>query len=243
MAEGPILAVRDLVKQYRGVEALGGVSFSLARGCFLGVVGLSGSGKSTLARCIAGFEAPTSGTIERNAPVQLIFQQPAASLNPRFTAQEIVVEPLRIAGCRDRKLLAERAIAALQMVGLPESVLAARAHKLSGGERQRLATARALITDPGLLVLDESFAGLDLSVQAQVEALLLDLRARRSLSAILISHDLGAVARLSDEIAVMEAGSFVEYRRAADLLAAPEHPRTRELLAAAAELSLEGTAG
>ena len=243
MAEGPILAVRDLVKQYRGVEALGGVSFSLARGCFLGVVGLSGSGKSTLARCIAGFETPTSGTIERNAPVQLIFQQPGASLNPRFTAQEIVVEPLRISGCLDRKLLAARAVAALQMVGLPESVLAARAHKLSGGERQRLATARALITDPGLLILDESFAGLDLSVQAQVEALLLDLRTRRGLSAILISHDLGAVARLSDEIAVMDGGSFVEHRRAADLLAAPEHPRTRELLAAAAALSLEGMAG
>ncbi len=99
------------------------------------------------------------------------------------------------------------------------------------------------MTDPGLLILDESFAGLDLSVQAQVETLLLDLRTGRGLSAILISHDLGAVARLSDEITVMEGGSFVEHRRAAELLATPEHPRTRELLAAATALSLEGTAG
>ena len=243
MDDAPVLIVRDLSKQFGGRSgkvALRNVGFELARGRFLAVVGPSGSGKSTLARCLAGFDTPSSGSIRVDGPVQLIFQQPAASLNPRFTAAEIVTEPLRIQGCRDRRLLADRAAAALRLVGLPLDALPARAHRLSGGERQRLAIARALVTEPHLLILDESFAGLDLSVQAQVAALLLDLQKQRALSAILISHDLGFVGRLADEIAVMDDGAIVEHRPAADLLAGPEHPRTRELLAAAAALSLDG---
>ncbi len=246
MSESPVLAVRDLVKQFdrRGGKppkiALRGLSFELARGRFLAVVGPSGSGKSTLARLVAGLETATSGTVRVDGPVQLIFQQPAASLNPRFTAAEIVTEPLRIQGCRDRRRLEESASAAVRMVGLPPEALLSRAHRLSGGERQRLAIARALVTEPALLVLDESFAGLDLSVQAQVSTLLLYLQARRGLSAILISHDLGIAGRLAQEIAVLDDGRIVEHRAAAPLLAHPEHPRTRELVAAARALSLGG---
>jgi ABC-type glutathione transport system ATPase component len=243
MDEAPVLLVRNLSKQFGGrlgKTALRDVTFELAKGRFLAVVGPSGSGKSTLARCLAGFETPSSGSIRLDGPVQLILQQPAASLNPRFTALEAVTEPLRIHGCRDRRLLEDRAAAALRLVGLPAAALANRAHRLSGGERQRLAIARALVTEPHLLILDESFAGLDLSVQARVAALLTGLRKERGLSAILISHDLGFVARLADEIAVMDGGAIVEHRPAAGLLAGPEHPRTRELLAAAVALSLDG---
>jgi peptide/nickel transport system ATP-binding protein len=246
MADGPVLAVRELVKVFdsRGGKppkiALRNVSFELARGRFLAVVGPSGSGKSTLARCVAGFETVTSGTVRVAGPVQLIFQQPAASLNPRFTAAEIVTEPLWIQGCRDRKLLSERARAAVRLVGLPETALGSSAHRFSGGERQRLAIARALVTEPALLVLDESFAGLDLSVQAQVSTLLLGLQAQRGLSLILISHDLGIAARLAQEIAVMDDGRIVEHRSAGALLAHPEHPKARELVAAARTFSLGG---
>jgi ABC-type dipeptide/oligopeptide/nickel transport system ATPase subunit len=243
MGEAPVLLVRSLCRQFggrHGKVALRDVSFELARGRFLAVVGPSGSGKSTLARCIAGFEAPSSGSIRLNGTVQLILQQPAASLNPRFTAFDVVTEPLRIQGCRDRRLLADRAAASLRLVGLLTAALPSRAYRLSGGERQRLAIARALVTEPSLLILDESFAGLDLSVQAQVAALLLDLQKERGLSAILISHDLGFAGRLAGEIAVMDGGAIVEHRPAAELLAGPGHPRTRELLAAAAALSLDG---
>jgi ABC-type glutathione transport system ATPase component len=218
-------------------------------------VGASGSGKSTLARCLALVEAPDSGRIlleERDlwasgrreraglrSRIQLIAQQPAASLNPRFTAAEIVAEPLLI---QRRGTTAERRRMAarwMETVGLAPDALDTRALEFSGGERQRLAIARALIPEPSLLILDESFAGLDLSVQGQIARLLRDLRRDLGLTCILITHDLALAASLADEIAVMDAGRIVESGLVAEVVSHPRHPRTRELLDAALALSLE----
>jgi ABC-type glutathione transport system ATPase component len=256
MAADPFLSVRGLGKSFAGRRAIQNVTFSLERGHTLGLVGPSGSGKSTLARCLAFFEAPTSGEIRldgRNlggldrreraamrAEIQLIFQEPAASLNPRFTAAQIVTEPLLIRGVGTGKTRRQRASELMETVGLSRQALPTPALEFSGGERQRLAIARALAIEPKLLILDESFAGLDLSVQAQVANLLMDLQERRGLTYILISHDLALVWRLAGEIAVMDHGSIVEHAGVADLLAKPQHPRTRELLDAARALSLDG---
>jgi ABC-type glutathione transport system ATPase component len=256
MAVDPFLRVRGLGKSFAGRPAIQDVTFSLERGRTLGLVGPSGSGKSTLARCLALFETPTSGEIRldgRNlcglnrrertamrADIQLIFQEPASSLNPRFTAAQIVTEPLLIRGIGTRKTQRQRASELMETVGLPGQAVETPALEFSGGERQRLAIARALALEPKLLILDESFAGLDLSVQAQVTSLLLDLQARRGLTYILIAHDLALVWRLAGEIAVMDQGSIVEHAGVADLLARPQHPRTRELLDAARALSLDG---
>src|SRR6266542_2090617 len=164
MSAERLLTVRKLGKTCGRVVALEGVAFKLGRGRTLGVVGASGSGKSTLARCIAGFETPTTGEIEfdgERREVQLIFQQPAASLNPRFTAAEIVEEPLVIQRRGSRAERAERAAAALELVGIGRAALGKRSDRFSGGERQRLAIARSLVLEPKLLILDESFNGLD----------------------------------------------------------------------------------
>jgi len=248
MASDSFLSVRGLSKSFAGRPAIRNVTFTLERGHTLGLVGPSGSGKSTLARCLAFFETPTSGEIwldglqrvAMRADIQLIFQEPASSLNPRFTAAQIVTEPLLIRGIGTARTRRQRASELMETVGLPGQALDKPALEFSGGERQRLAIARSLALEPKLLILDESFAGLDLSVQAQVSALLLDLQERRGLTYILIAHDLALVWRLAGEIAVMDQGSIVEHAAVADLLARPQHPRTKELLDAARALSLEG---
>jgi len=240
--------VESLSKAFGGRPALRAVSLRLARGRTLGLVGPSGSGKSTLARCLAGFETPDDGTISLDGvplarahglpPVQLIFQEAAASLNPRFTAAEIIAEPLAIAR---RGTAASRRKAAgdwLVTVGLPREAMRKPALAFSGGERQRLAIARALAAEPKLLILDESLSGLDIVLQAQLAALLGRLRAQFGLTVILITHDLALAAWVSEDIAVMDRGEIVEHAPAAELLSAPRHPRTREMLAAS--LSLEG---
>ena len=257
MPAEPLLLVRNLSKGYARRRWWGGsgpfkvalrdVSFALARGCTLGLVGPSGSGKSTLARCLGRFEEPSSGEIlfdgrllahaDRHR-IQLIFQQPAASLNPRFTAAEIVEEPLLIQGRRQPNRLP----LAMELVGLPRTALSRRAHQFSGGERQRLAIARALVLEPALLILDESFAGLDPELQDQIAALLRELQQRLRLSYLLISHDLSLVADLADEIAVMEGGAIVERGATRELLANANHPLTRKLIEAARALSLDGSA-
>uniref|UniRef100_Q021F7 ABC transporter related n=1 Tax=Solibacter usitatus (strain Ellin6076) TaxID=234267 RepID=Q021F7_SOLUE len=229
-----LLRVRDLSKRYGSVVALAGVSFSVDRGQTLGIVGASGSGKSTLARCIAGFDAPSAGEIAFEGDrlqVQLIFQEPASSLNPRFTAAEIVEEPLVIQG-RDTGRAAE----ALAMVGIGRDALGKRADQFSGGETQRLAMARALVVEPKLLILDESLNGLDRALRAQVCELLREIQQRLGLSYIVISHDLDLVAGLADRIAVMEAGRIVEMAATQELMTAPRHPHTQELIAATAAL-------
>ena len=255
MPADPLLGVRDLSKTYfrqrwLGVPhpvtvALAGVSFSLERGRTLAVIGASGSGKSTLARCLTQFEMPTGGEIlfegrplsaGRRLEIQLIFQQPAASLNPRFTAAEIVEEPLVIQRAGTAGMRRERAAAALEMTGIARGALCKRAHEFSGGERQRLAIARAIVAEPKLLILDESFNGLDASLAAQIAALLEGLQERLGIAYILISHDLRLAAGMADDIAVMERGAIVEYGPAATLMSDPRQPRTRELVAAGAAL-------
>jgi ABC-type glutathione transport system ATPase component len=256
MAADAFLSVRGLGKSFAGRAAIQDVTFSLERGRTLGLVGPSGSGKSTLARCLALFEVPTSGEIRLDgrdlcslnrreraamrAEIQLIFQEPASSLNPRFTAAQIVTEPLLIRGAGTRKTRRQRAAELMETVGLSREALETPALEFSGGERQRLAIARALAVEPKLLILDESFAGLDLSVQAQVANLLRDIQARRGLTYVVISHDLGLVWRMAGEIAVMEHGRIVEHAGVAEMLARPQHPLTRELLAASLALSLDG---
>ena len=256
MAVDPFLSVRGLGKSFAGRPAIQNVTFSLEQGHTLGLVGPSGAGKTTLSLCLSFVETPTCGEIwlegrnlcglnrrERAAirgDIQLIFQEPASSLNPRFTAAQIVTEPLlirRLGTGKTRILLASEL---METVGLPRQALQTPALEFSGGERQRLAIARALAVEPKLLILDESFAGLDLSVQAQVTNLLLDLQQRRGLTYILISHDLALVWRLAGEIAVMDQGSIVEHAAVADLLARQRHPLTKAMLDAARALSLPG---
>ena len=254
-AECPLLRVQDLEKTYfrrrwpaaakPAATALSGVSFILERGRTLAVIGASGSGKSTLARCLTQFETPTGGTVlfegkplspDRRLEIQLIFQQPASSLNPRFTAAETVEEPLVIQ-CRGTALeRRQRAARALELTGIASSAMEKRAHEFSGGERQRLAIARAVVAEPKLLILDESFNGLDPSLEIQIAGLLTELQERLGIAYILISHDLTLAAGLSHEIAVLEHGVMIEYAPTATLMARPRHARTRELIAAAAVL-------
>jgi ABC-type glutathione transport system ATPase component len=229
------------------ITALDDVSFTLTRGSTLAVIGESGSGKSTLARCLARLEQPDSGEIwfEGNnlltmnsremfsvrRRMQLIFQESALALNPRFSASEIVEEPLRIQFATKRKERRERALALMELVALRRSLAARSIRDLSGGQRQRLAIARALALEPSLLILDEALSGLDVSTQAQIANLLLELQASLSLAYLLISHDLGLAGNLADEIAVMHQGRIVEQRATADLFSSPQHPQTRMLLA------------
>jgi peptide/nickel transport system ATP-binding protein len=184
---------------------------------------------------------PNRGREGADGPaVQLIFQEAAASLNPRFTAAEIVTEPLLLRRLGAPVSHRKRAGEWLETVGLSRTALDKRALAFSGGERQRLAIARALAAEPKLLILDESLSGLDVVLQAQIVRLLGDLRRRLSLTCILITHDLALARRMADEIAVMEAGEIVEHAPVAELLAAPRHPRTRAMLAASLALALEG---
>jgi ABC-type glutathione transport system ATPase component len=259
MPADPLLCVRNLSKTYfrrrwlfpalPATTALAGVSFTLDRARTLAVIGASGSGKSTLAHCLTQFETPTSGEIlfeggplspGRRMDIQLIFQQPAASLNPRFTAAEIVEEPLVIQRRGTGAERRQRAASALELTGIARSALGKRAHEFSGGERQRLAIARALVVQPKLLILDESFNGLDVALATQIAALLSGLQQRLGIAYILISHDLMLAAELAHEIAIMERGAIVEHGVTAALMSRPQHVQTRQLIAAA--LALEGGA-
>jgi peptide/nickel transport system ATP-binding protein len=235
----------------RTVQALSDVSLELRAGSTTGLVGESGSGKSTLARCLAAMEKPDSGEVwiegrslfalssrelrERRRAVQLLFQNSAAALNPWLTLEQIVAEPFTIRGLplRERR---EQAVALIQEVGLPVSHRQYRPTELSGGQRQRLAIARALAARPRVLILDEALSGLDLPVQSQMIELLRKLQASLALAYLFITHDLRMAAHISDEIAVMHAGSIVEFGPAFDLFSNPVRPQTRNLLNAIARL-------
>ena len=232
------------------IEALVDISFALPRGKTLALAGASGSGKSTLAMCITGREIPTGGDIlldERSVrrlshgallnfrrAVQLIPQDPGASLNPRFPAWRIVSEPLDIAQHSSPRQGRARAIELMSLVGLPARSADDLPSRFSGGQRARLALARALALRPRLLILDESLASLDLSIQAQMINLLVDLQEQFGLTYILISHDLGLAGHFADEVAVLDSGRLVELGRPADLFRHPQHACTRALLAAVA---------
>ena len=262
----PLLSVRGLAFAYptrRGhppVAAVDGVDLSIAAGEVVALVGESGCGKSTLARLIVGLARPHSGEVLLEGAavvdagrvdrarlcraVQIVFQDPYLSLNPRLSVGRSIAEPLDVqgdlAGSRaDRGRERRRRVAELlDGVGLPASDAARRPAELSGGARQRVAIARALALRPRLLVLDEPVSSLDVSIAAQVMALLAALRARDGLAYLLISHDLATVGGAADRIAVMDAGRIVEDAPAARVLSAPRSARGRALLASAQALSL-----
>jgi ABC-type glutathione transport system ATPase component len=242
------------------VQSLDGVDLELQEGATVAVLGRSGSGKSTLARCIAGFETPDSGEIvlggqqrltvpdsragfarEWAEPrgVQMIFQDVATSLNPRFTARQIVGEPLEIARWKTDLERTARALELMQEVGLDPDSASRLAGEFSGGQRQRLALARALAAEPKLLILDEAFSGLDMPLQAQMVRLLMELQARHGLTYLYISHDLNFVQLFAQEVVVMESGKIVE-RLAPSRLGQGTHPATRALVAASERLRAPG---
>jgi peptide/nickel transport system ATP-binding protein len=255
-AATPLLAVRAVAKRYRlpretllgaapVVEALRGVSLELHAGQSLGVVGESGSGKSTLARIVMALEPPTEGRVEllgrdlhalshaalldARRDFQMVFQDPYGSLDPRQRIETIVAEPLRSGSADERR---EAVVEALGAVGLRAGDLAKYPHEFSGGQRQRIAIARALITRPRLIVADEPVSALDVSVQAQVLNLLVDLQQRYGVTYLFISHDLAVVEHLCDEVVVMRAGEIVERGTPQQLFRDARHPYTRALVEA-----------
>ncbi len=235
----------------RRVRALDGVDLTVEKGTALALVGETASGKSTLARCLALLERPDSGSIRfrgRDLPgagsrgvgrlerrrlagqIQLIFQDPASALNPRFSAAEIVAEPLRVQRLGDHRERRRRALEAMEQVGLLPRWADRRPAQLSGGQRQRLAIARALVLEPALLILDEALSALDLAVQARIANLLLELQAARGLTYVLVSHDLQVAGHLADEVAVLQAGKIVERGPAESVFRSPKHAHTRQLI-------------
>ena len=230
------------------LQAVRGVDLVVRRGETLALVGESGSGKSTLGRAAVRLIDPSAGRVlidgkdvtqssqralrPMRRRIQLVFQDPQACLDPRMTALELVLEPLTLHRAGPRAGRRARAAELLRLVGLPEELCNRPPGALSGGQRQRVGIARALAVEPALLVLDEPFASLDVSIQAQIVNLLLDLQRDRGLAYLLISHDLRLVRFLADRVAVFYLGRIVEEGPAADLFARPRHPYTRALLGA-----------
>ena len=234
------------------VHALNGVSFSVRRGETLGIVGESGCGKSTLARCLVRLIEADRGTIlydgadvralagaERrafNRRVQLIFQDPYSSLNPRMTVRQTLVEALQVHRLRPPAAIPQRVAELIDLVRLPRDALDRYPHEFSGGQRQRIGIARALSVEPKCLIADELVSALDVSVQAQVINLLLELQERLELTVLFVAHDLRLVRHISHRVAVMYLGRIVELDRTERLFSAPCHPYTQALLSAAPEL-------
>jgi peptide/nickel transport system ATP-binding protein len=263
MSATPLLEVVDLFKAYRLNRprpfaphrlrpALSGVSFSVMASRSFGIVGESGSGKSTLARIALALDRPDSGVVKlegrslfdlsrgelrrMRAHMQMIFQDPYGSLDPRMRVERIVVEPLAALGLTSAAERRARVAESLQAVGLRESDATKYPHEFSGGQRQRIAIARALITRPKLVIADEPVSALDVSVQAQALNLMSDLQREAGVTFLLISHDLGVVAHICEMTAVMFRGRIVEIGPTAELFAAPAHPYTRELVDATPRL-------
>ncbi len=256
----PLLSVRDLRTSFPirssvlrrkagAVQAVSGVSFDLPAGRTLGLVGESGSGKTTLARTVIGLEPPESGQVifdgqdlltlppaelrQARRQIQMIFQDPYASLNPRLTVEQIISEAWLInPGVVPRDRWAAEVKDLLARVGLNPDHADRYPHQFSGGQRQRVGIARALALRPRLVICDEAVSALDVSVQAQVLNLLVDLQQELGLSFLFIAHDLSVVRHISDEVAVMYLGKVVERGTTAQIFAAPVHPYTQALLSA-----------
>jgi oligopeptide transport system ATP-binding protein len=255
-----VLKVTDLKKHFpvhsgllsrvvAHVQAVDGVSFEIRRGETLCLVGESGCGKSTVAKTITRLETPTAGTIELNGvdithlegdalrlqrrEMQMVFQDPYSSLNPRLSAGAIVAEPLTNFAIAQGSELESRVAELFQHVGLRPESTEKYPHEFSGGQRQRLGIARALAVNPRLIIADEPVSALDVSVQAQVLNLLIDLQEQFQLAYLFVSHDLAVVEHIGHRVAVMYLGRIVELADNADLFGAPLHPYTEALLAAA----------
>jgi peptide/nickel transport system ATP-binding protein len=250
MIEGAMIEVRDVRRTYRGrkhVDALRGVTFDVREGQRFGIVGESGSGKSTLVRLLAGLDKPTSGTItfrgtriddlpERRLKflrddMQIVFQDPMGSLDPRMRIRDIICEPLKRHDDR-----AGRLAELLDAVGLPQDAATRYPHQFSGGQRQRISIARALAPHPKVLLADEPVSALDVSVRAQILNLLADLVERYDLTLIFVSHDLSVIRHVCDTVAVMRNGEIVELGETEQVYQEPADPYTRELIAAAPTL-------
>src|SRR5215467_13873884 len=272
-----ILVVKDLKKYYpvrRGavrrtvgyVRAVDGVSLAVSRGGTLGLVGESGCGKTTLGRTVLRLVEPTSGSIIFDGreisslsgrdlrlmrrDLQMIFQNPFGSLNPRMTVGAMIAEPLRVHGIRSesgtaesngqssprpaasRARIRQRVAELLELVGISPDVASRYPHEFSGGQRQRIGIARALALEPRLIVCDEAVSSLDVSIQAQILNLLVELQQNLNLSYLFISHDLSVVRHISDRVAVMYLGEIVEEASTPDLFDSPLHPYTQALLSA-----------
>ena len=243
------------------VCAVDGVDFEIGKGKTLALVGSSGSGKSTVARCVTRLERPDageiwlgdeniarldSGELRKYRPrLQMVFQDPSTSINPRFSAEQVIEEPLLILSNENRDFRQHRARELMKEVGLAPEWAERRATNFSGGQQQRLAIARALALEPEIVVLDEALSALDLSTQAQIANLLIELQVARGLSYLLISHDIAFVARFADAIAVMSAGMIVEQGATEAIVSAPQHPATKALLesATASQKSLDRVLG
>ena len=257
-----VLSVESLTVRYRmprqrllqppsHLTAVDRVSFSLRAGASMGLVGESGSGKSSTGRAVMALEAPSEGRVRvfgqdlaalsaadlraLRQRFQMVFQDPYGSLDPRYSVEGIVTEPMHGVGRAEAR---QRAVQVLQDVGLHADDLRKYPNQFSGGQRQRIAIARALVTRPGLIVADEAVSALDVSVQAQVLNLMKDLQAEHGMAYLFISHDLAVVRYLCEEIVVLFRGAVVEQGRTLDVLQAPAHPYTRELVDAMPRLGV-----
>ena len=257
----PLLSVKNLTKSYlipsRGflskplkLKAVDGVSFSVAAGETLGIVGESGCGKSTLAKCLARLVEPTGGQVrfkqrdflklgaedlrQARRDIQFIFQDPYSSLNPHMTVAQIISETSVVfPDLLPKKAWRDRASELVQLVGLDASDLDRYPHQFSGGQRQRIGIARALASEPKLLICDEAVSALDVSVQAQVVNLFQDIQDRTGVALIFIAHDLTIVRHIANRTAVMYLGRVVEEGPSEDIFSNPEHPYSKALISAA----------
>lgn len=254
---GKMLSVSELRKVYEvkktafslkkdRIKAVDGVSFELESGKTIGIVGESGSGKSTLARCILLLEEPDEGTITFSGndllhmgkhelkglrkDMQIIFQDPYSSLNPRRKVFDTIAEPLLFHNIIKKKHVKEKVIEIFKKVGLDEDFLDKYPHEMSGGQRQRIAIGRALATNPSLLIADEPVSSLDVSIQAQIVNLFMDIKESTNISMLFVSHDLNIVRFISDEIMVMYSGKVLEMGEKDEVFYRPLHPYTEMLI-------------
>ena len=243
-----LVEVRHLVKRYARAVAVDDVTFGIEEGETFGLVGESGSGKTTLGRCLLRLIEPSSGEVlfrgenllefpasrmrRARRDMQIMFQDPYSSLNPRMRARQIVEEPLIIHKLGDRRARRERVAELFGLVGLDPAHLERYPHQFSGGQRQRIGLARALALSPSFLILDEPVSALDVSVQAQVVNLLIDLQRQLKLTYVFIAHDLRLVEHICDRVAVMYLGRIVEMGPTGAIFSSPQHPYTRALLSA-----------